>query len=386
MSTFVIVPGAWDTPAAMEPVIAPLGAAGHDAIVVRLPCGSADTTPQDYTDAVRTALPDDLTNVVLVGYSFGGFTASRVAMDHPDVPLVHVAAWNPPPVSLRRTDILTTVDTLLPPEAQRVMAASVGARSSRSLRTTGSFASSPRVSPTCWSPPHADPWLAGVGGRRVRTSRLPRSVRTVRRVRSAASGRHRSLGGLAQRASMDGSGCLDASRLAEQGCPLVPDGSRSTSRWYHRSCSSAPHTPRRFRGEVAPELKGNDDERLDERRPHAGAHDEGRTATGRGTGIRKVPTVGGATVHTVTTRCRMRTRTTTAPRSTRPSLHDTPKYPDASIYGRLRLYDPRPTSAPVPPCLLPAPQRGLQAAGHLRRRRPGRGAVPTQGRPPDDVR
>ena len=30
MSTFVIVPGARDTPATMEPVIEPLGSAGHD--------------------------------------------------------------------------------------------------------------------------------------------------------------------------------------------------------------------------------------------------------------------------------------------------------------------------------------------------------------------
>ena len=44
MSTFVIVPGAWDTPATLEPVIEPLGTAGHDVIVVDLPCGSPDAT------------------------------------------------------------------------------------------------------------------------------------------------------------------------------------------------------------------------------------------------------------------------------------------------------------------------------------------------------
>ena len=208
MSTFVIVPGAWDTPATMEPLLEPLGSAGHTAIVVDLPCGDANATLEDYADAVRPVLPDDLADVVLVGYSFGGFTASRIAVEHPDVPVVYVAAWIPRdgasvldlfvggdpfeaseeagiaafdglilgaghglcalnidryvaaadpaerdsvriylertqrpqgiavlrekwrgdlPASRRRTYVLTTADTLVPPETQRVMAASLGA-------------------------------------------------------------------------------------------------------------------------------------------------------------------------------------------------------------------------------------------------------------------
>ncbi len=208
MSTFVIVPGAWDTPLTMEPVLEPLGSAGHEVIVVDLPCGKADATLEEYADAVRAVLPDDLTDVVLVGYSFGGFTASKIAAEHPDVPVAYVAAWIPRdgasvldifaggdpfeageeagmaafdglilsagpglcalnidlyiaaadpaerdsvrtylertqrpqgigvlrekwrgqlPTSRRRTYVLTTADTLVPPEAQRVMAASVDA-------------------------------------------------------------------------------------------------------------------------------------------------------------------------------------------------------------------------------------------------------------------
>jgi pimeloyl-ACP methyl ester carboxylesterase len=208
MSTFVIVPGAWDTPLTMEPVVEPLESAGHVVIVVDLPCEKADATLADYADAVRAVLPDDLTNVVLVGYSFGGFTAARIALEHPDVPVAYVAAWIPRddtsvldifaggdpfeageaagiaafdgvilsagpslcalnidlyiaaadpaerdsvrtylertqrpqgiavlrekwhgalPASRRVTYILTTADTLVPPETQRVMAASVGA-------------------------------------------------------------------------------------------------------------------------------------------------------------------------------------------------------------------------------------------------------------------
>ena len=207
-STFVIVPGAWDTPATMEPLLEPLGSAGHAVTVVDLPCEHADASLEEYADAVRAVLPDDLADVVLVGYSFGGFTASRVAVEHPELPLVYVAAWIPRdgvsvldlfvggdpfeageeagiaafdgvvlsagpglcalnidryvaaadpserdairsylqrtqrpqgivalrekwrgdlPSSRRITYILTTADSLVPPEAQRVMAASVGA-------------------------------------------------------------------------------------------------------------------------------------------------------------------------------------------------------------------------------------------------------------------
>jgi len=57
MSTFVIVPGAWDTPVTMEPVIEPLESAGHEVIVVDLLCADADATLQKYADALRAVLP-----------------------------------------------------------------------------------------------------------------------------------------------------------------------------------------------------------------------------------------------------------------------------------------------------------------------------------------
>ncbi len=209
MSTFVIVPGAWDTPATLDPLIEPLASAGHTVTIVDLPCDDAAATLEQYADAVRAVLPDDLADVVLVGYSFGGFTAARIAVEHPELPVVYVAAWIPRPgasvldlfvggdpfaagdeaagiaafggfvvgagpglcalnidqyvaaadpaeqdavraylertqrpqgiavlrqrwdgelpASVRRTYILTTADTVVPPELQRTMAASVDA-------------------------------------------------------------------------------------------------------------------------------------------------------------------------------------------------------------------------------------------------------------------
>lgn len=97
MSTFVIVPGAWDTPAVMDPLLGPLEAAGHTMIAVDLPCDDPDATLEQYAAAARAALPDDLTDVVLVGYSFGGYTASTIAAEHPDLPVVYLAAWIPSP-------------------------------------------------------------------------------------------------------------------------------------------------------------------------------------------------------------------------------------------------------------------------------------------------
>ena len=83
--------------ATLEPLIEPLESAGHAVTIVDLPCDDAAATLEDYADAMRRALPDDLTDVVLVGYSFGGFTASRVAVEHPELPVAYIAAWIPRP-------------------------------------------------------------------------------------------------------------------------------------------------------------------------------------------------------------------------------------------------------------------------------------------------
>ena len=60
MSTFVIVPGAWDRPATLEPLVERLESAGHAVTIVDLPCDVAEATLEQYADAVRAVLPGDL--------------------------------------------------------------------------------------------------------------------------------------------------------------------------------------------------------------------------------------------------------------------------------------------------------------------------------------
>ena len=97
MSTFVIVHGAWGSPAEMEPVVEPLEAAGHAVVIVDLPCVDAGATLEHYAAAVRAVLPDDPADVVLVGHSFGGFTVSTIAAENVGMSVAYVAAWVPRP-------------------------------------------------------------------------------------------------------------------------------------------------------------------------------------------------------------------------------------------------------------------------------------------------
>jgi pimeloyl-ACP methyl ester carboxylesterase len=98
-ATFVLVPGAGGSPWFWSRVVPLLEAAGHQAVAVDLPGDDPDVDLQGYVDrvvdAVRTARGDG--RVVLVGQSFGGFSASAAALVEPVDLLVLLNAMVPRP-------------------------------------------------------------------------------------------------------------------------------------------------------------------------------------------------------------------------------------------------------------------------------------------------
>ena len=92
MTTFVLVHGAFGSPAELAPVIPPLEALGHRAIAVDLPCTDPAATLDDYARTVVEAMAGIDGPVVVVGHSAGGATISlvpeRTRVDHADATLV----------------------------------------------------------------------------------------------------------------------------------------------------------------------------------------------------------------------------------------------------------------------------------------------------------
>ncbi len=84
-STFVLVPGAWHGGWAWRPVARRLRAAGQKAVVVTMPGLGDDDDPRGLglEDAVAHVVHEverrDLTDVVLVGHSWGSFPATGAA-------------------------------------------------------------------------------------------------------------------------------------------------------------------------------------------------------------------------------------------------------------------------------------------------------------------
>jgi pimeloyl-ACP methyl ester carboxylesterase len=96
MSTFVLIHGGGDAGWSWHLVEAELRARGHDVLAPDLPGDDESKTLEDYADAVLEAV-GERHNLVVVGHSFGAFTAPLVADRLPVDVLVLLAGMIPAP-------------------------------------------------------------------------------------------------------------------------------------------------------------------------------------------------------------------------------------------------------------------------------------------------
>jgi len=96
VSTFVLIHGAGDVGWYWHLVEAELRTHGHDVVAPDLPCEDDAAGLQDYADTVVDAI-GDRRDLVVVGQSFGAFTAPLVADRLPVDALVLVAGMVPAP-------------------------------------------------------------------------------------------------------------------------------------------------------------------------------------------------------------------------------------------------------------------------------------------------
>jgi pimeloyl-ACP methyl ester carboxylesterase len=96
MSTFVLIHGGGDVGWSWHLVAAELRALGHDVVAPDLPGDDESQTLTDYADAVVEAV-GERRDVVVVGHSFGAFTAPLVAARMPADMLVLLAGMVPSP-------------------------------------------------------------------------------------------------------------------------------------------------------------------------------------------------------------------------------------------------------------------------------------------------
>ncbi len=113
MTTFVLVHGAFGSPAELAPVIPELEALGHRAIAVDLPCTDPAAMLDDYARTVVEAMVGIEGPVVVVGHSAGGATISLVSGLTRVDRLVYVTAFVPEPgrslVDIGGADVLETI-------------------------------------------------------------------------------------------------------------------------------------------------------------------------------------------------------------------------------------------------------------------------------------
>lgn len=96
MSTFAVIHGGGDVGWSWHLVAAELEARGHEVVAPDLPADDDALTLEDYADAVVTAI-GDRRDVIVVGHSFGAFTAPLVAARVSADALVLVAGMIPAP-------------------------------------------------------------------------------------------------------------------------------------------------------------------------------------------------------------------------------------------------------------------------------------------------
>ena len=94
MSTFALIHGAGDSGWSWHLVAARLRALGHDVVAPDLPPGeSAGLT--DYTDAVVDAIGERTDDLIVVGQSFGAYTAPLVRSEERRVGKECRSRWSP---------------------------------------------------------------------------------------------------------------------------------------------------------------------------------------------------------------------------------------------------------------------------------------------------
>jgi pimeloyl-ACP methyl ester carboxylesterase len=96
MNTFVLIHGAGGGAWYWHLLVAALRRRGHDTIAMDLPSDDESAGLSEYADAVVDA-SGDRTDLVVVGQSFGGFTAALVCQRVPAKLLVLVAGMIPSP-------------------------------------------------------------------------------------------------------------------------------------------------------------------------------------------------------------------------------------------------------------------------------------------------
>lgn len=96
MATFVLIHAAGDGGWSWHLVEAALRERGHDVVAPDLPAADASAALSTYADVVINAI-DGRTDLVVVGHSFGGFTAPLVCDRVPTKVLVMLAAMIPSP-------------------------------------------------------------------------------------------------------------------------------------------------------------------------------------------------------------------------------------------------------------------------------------------------